>query len=130
MTGSTIGEMPGREEVSQFIYNMFSAQRSVRGRTNGQLVTPQTPVHDFFHADVDGIDLCIGKPIGKRFGILDMVDFCIPQHQYQGLGGRQEEFYRKYPLRDLVTERFTLERFANMMYDLVRINRGLELEAV
>ncbi len=117
--------MPTKEEVQKFIYGMFEGHSSVRGETVRQLITPATPCTDFFHKDVDGIDLCIGKPIGREFGILDMgTDYGVSCHSYDNLGEQEARFYEKYPNSELSTEKFTLERFADMMYDLILIKQG------
>ena len=120
--------MPTKEEVMTYVYSRLGGN-SVRGETIGQPITPQTPCHDCFHADVDGIDIQIGKPIGRQFGIGEMgTDYGIPHHSYHNLGEHKETFYEKYPIEDLSTEKFTLERFAEMMYDLVRIKHDLAPE--
>ena len=112
-------------EVKKYFIEFFGTHVSVRGKTKGKSVGLNTLIGDFFHADVDGISLEFGRPIEKKFG-LEPLRFMwgLPSHLYR-IGRSEEEFYAKYP-RDALKE-LTVEQFAEMVYDLIRIKNGLDV---
>lgn len=122
-------DMPTKDGIEIYLLNLFKGQRSCRGETKGWLIHNDTPCHDFFHSDIDGQALCIGEPIEEKFG-LQSFDFKwgMSCHSFsKGLGESEKAFYRKYPAEELPTEKYTLKRFAEMIYDLIRIKNGLEI---
>ncbi len=125
-------DAPTKEEIEEFVFSLFDGEFSVRGETESCLVTLKTPCKDFFYSDVDGVCMCIGRPIEERFG-LQQFNFAnaLPFHAYgekNRLGKSKDAFYDKYPLKtEIGTKKHTLKRFAEMVYDLVRIKHGLEI---
>lgn len=123
--------VPTKQDVSYFILNLPSikGQLAVRGRTQGSPITLETPLSDFFPRDMDAIDTMYGFPLVERFWLKDMgIERGILHNSYKGLGDQEDLFYRKYPRHELGTERDTLGRFVDQMYDLLRIKYKLELE--
>lgn len=117
-------ELPEKEKVLRFVYSLFASTRSCRGRTAGKMVDINTPCKDFFHADVDAIDMCIGKMIRERFGLERIYGkFGLSSHCFDV----DDDFYKKYPTEELGKSSNTLKKFAEMIYDLVRIKYGLGL---
>jgi len=112
-------------EVKKYLIEFFGKYVSVRGKTRKKQVGPDTPIGDFFHADVDGISLEFGGPIEKKFG-LEPLRFMwgLPSHSYI-IGRSEEDFYAKYS-KDSFKE-LTVEQFAEMVYDLIRIKNGLNI---
>lgn len=118
-------EVPSVGEVKKYFTEFFGKYVSVRGETKRRQVGPDTPIKDFFHADMDGISLEFGKPIEEKFG-LEPLRFMwgLPSHSYR-IGRSEEEFYAKYS-KDAFKE-LTVEQFAEMVYDLIMIKNGLKI---
>lgn len=114
---------PAKERVYGFIYSLFRGKRSVRGATEGMLIGMNTPCHDFFHADVDGISAGIGRPIEERFGLEKFsFEYGLASHGYCSV---PHDFFKKYPKEMLGAKKFTLEKLCGMVYDLVVIKYGV-----
>ena len=122
-------DMPTKDEIEIYLLNLFKGQRSCRGETKGWLIGNDIPCHDFFHSDVDGQALCIGEPIEEKFGLQDFnFKWGMSHHNFgKMLGETEKSFYEKYPIEELPTKKRTLKRFAEMIYDLIRIKNGLEI---
>jgi hypothetical protein len=120
---------PTQKEIESFMMNnLFNNLLSVRGKTEGELVTLDTPCHDCFHADIDGIDLCIGKPLAYRFGLASLgVEYGVPNHSYVNLGTNEKAFYEKHSKEEIGTAKNTIRNFAETIYDLTRIKSGLSI---
>lgn len=117
-------EFPEKEKVLRFVYSLFADTRSCRGTTAGKMVNIDTPCKDFFHADVDAIDMCIGQAIREKFGLERIYgNFGLSSHCFD-VG---DDFYKKYPTEELGKSFNTLGKFAEMINDLVRIKYGLGL---
>lgn len=117
--------LSSKEDVYRFVQSLFLGVHSVRGETRGEPVVLNTPCHDFFHADVDGVDLCIGRPIEERFGLERFgVTYGLSNHSYRTIE-KDSCFYKKYPQNSIGTAEFTLYRFCAMVYDLVRMRHEL-----
>ncbi|MBI5913399.1 hypothetical protein HY839_03065 [Candidatus Azambacteria bacterium] len=118
--------LPKRKHVHRFIWGMFRGQRTVsrKKRAEGALITIDTPCYEFFHADIRGMDFCIGKPIEERFGLESLnVMHGLALHAFEGIG-KDDPFYQKYSHHEVASREFTLRRFCDMVYDLVRIRHG------
>ena len=117
--------LSNKSDVYRFVQSLFYGCLSVRGKTRGSPVTLDTPCHDFFHADVDGVDLCIGRPIEERFGLERFgVTYGLSCHSYHTIE-EGNAFFKKYPKGSIGSNEFTLRRFCAMVYDLVRMRHGL-----
>lgn len=117
--------LPNKNDVYCFVQSLFHGCSSVRGKTCGNPVTLDTPCHDFFHADIDGVDLCIGRPIEERFGLERFgVTYGLSCHSYYTVE-EGNAFFKKYPKSSIGSNKFTLRRLCAMVYDLVRMRYGL-----
>lgn len=117
--------LPSKTDVCHFVQSLFCGVFSVRGETRGKFVTLDTPCHDFFHADVDGVDHCIARPIEERFGLEHFgVTYGLSNHSYATIG-KESSFFKKYPESSIGSNEFTLRRLCAMVYDLVRMRHGL-----
>lgn len=117
-----MNQIPTIEEVTDFIRSLFGHRSK-----SGQAVTLDTPCNDLFHNDIDGVDLCIGGPIEKKFD-LSMFSFKygLASHQYGAHLGRHEaDFYRQFPREMLSGPNFTLKKFAEMVHRLIEIKHEL-----
>jgi len=121
---------PSLKEIEEFIINLpcFRGEASVRGKTEGQLLTLDTPCQDCFHFDIDGVDMCIIGPIVDKFEIEDFRDILLfPKHFSPKRGDPFYSIYRKYPKKVFGSKKMTLRRFAEMVYDIIRIKNGLSI---
>ena len=123
---STLTGIQHFTKILQFICKFFKGHRSVRGTTDGQVVRPDTPCHDFFPADVDGIRINFAKKIDEKYG-LEQFSFqwatsSVPD--FAGLDQDRPAFLKKYQ-GEIGNPEFTLARYAEMVYDLIRIKNGL-----
>lgn len=117
--------LPNKTDVHRFVQSLFRGNHSVRGGTRGKHVTLATPCHDFFHSDVDGVDSGIARPIEERFGLECFgLTYGLSNHSYRTIE-EGSPFYKKYPRSSISTTGFTLRRFCDMAYDLVRMRHGL-----
>lgn len=122
--------LPTLEEIQEFVLNLFKDKISVRGKTAGLSVRLETPCHDCFHADGDGVDMCIGGPIQKRFGLEQFnLRYGISSYSYHDvLGKASEAFYKKYPTEDMGHEDFTLAKFSEMILDFIKTKNNIPIE--
>jgi hypothetical protein len=123
-------EMPKIEEVQEFVLGLFKNNVSVRGKTKGLPVGLETPCHDCFHADIDDVDMYIGGPLQNQFGLEQFnLRYGLSSHCYteKELGSSFGVFYEKYPTEKLGDEDFTLTRFSEMIFDLIKIQNGLAI---
>lgn len=117
--------LPSKMEVYRFVQSLFLGVYSVRGETRGKPVVLDTPCHDFFYTDVDGIDQDIARPIEERFGLECFgVTYGLSHHSYRTIEN-DSSFYKKYPQKSIGTAEFTLHKFCAMVYDLVRMRHEL-----
>ena len=126
------GEVPEPEVILDFILNLpaFRGQCSVRGESDGQLVTADTPCHACFHADIDAVDYAIGQPIRERFDLQEVMGrFSMGSHSYTLPEGSRAAFKGKYPQTRIGSREFTLRVLAGMVQDLIRIRHGLPIES-
>ncbi len=124
-----VTEIPDLATVKKFVHSMFRNKKSVRGETCGERITFNTPCGDFFHADIDCVDLAIAKPIESEFG-LECFNFrySMSCHGYgDRLGESKAAFYKKHPANEVGTPKDTLLRFCEMIYDLIRVKNGLNI---
>jgi hypothetical protein len=123
--------LPALEEIYEFILGLFEDGISVRGKTAGMPVGLETPCHDCFHLDGDGVDMCIGGPIQKHFGLECFnLRYGLSSHCYskRELGDSCEAFYRKYPADKMGEPEFTLAKFCEMIFDFIKIKNGIFIE--
>ena len=122
-------ENPTIIEIEDFIRLIFKNQRSVRGKTEGQLVNLKTVSYDCFHEDVDGVSICIGGPIEEKFRLEKLhFKWALPSHDYRIIDPElKAAFYKRYPAKEMSEQ--TLAEFAKMIYDLIKIrNKDKEKE--
>jgi len=114
------------ETIRKFLLELFQGKKLIGMTGWGSWVNLETPIVDLFAADIDGTDMCIGEPIEKEFGLESFgFHYGMANHSYGNLGDQKEAFYKKYPREKMQT--LTVEEFAEMILDLIRIKEGLKL---
>ena len=122
--------MPNRKKVRKTIKDLlieYKITASARGSTEGQEITLDTPCRDFFPNDRNRLYLTIGVPIMCKFR-LERVTFASGLFDHNFVINNESfgrAFYIKYPNEWVKTPEFTLAKFAEMVYDLIRIKNGL-----
>lgn len=121
--------LPDKDKILKFVEKLFSGWISCRGGTDGMPVTLNTPCYDFFHADIDGIDMAIIQPISERFGLENFDGYMLfPSAGSHIPDDALSPIYQKYPVKDFCTEKFTVQRLIDWVYDITRVKYGLDIK--
>lgn len=115
-TAIALSKIPSYDEVKDFIVCLMKSPAAI-----------DMPCNRLFHVDIDGIHLCIGKPIQERFGLENCSVAC---HAYSSiLKEKKDSFYQRYPGTILSSDSFTLEHFCKMIHNVILVNNGQEMAA-
>jgi len=122
--------MPKPEEITDYLLKLFENIASTYKKTKVQKITPDTSCRDLLPKKADHVAFWYGVPIQENFALedffstYDLVDLQFSQIKNLFL---KKILMEKYSREKMLDGSFTVETLGRMIYDLIKIKKGIQL---